>query len=97
MLDDTVASTILIEMTVQIAATAFLLKSEHEGVSEVSPFMYEHWLLTVSHQTSQLELVKCLVTVKPNTKMLLHSSSYLIFRTFPWGPHVIENFFYAQT
>ena len=37
MLVDRVASTILVEMTVQIAATAIILKlSEEEGVSEVS-------------------------------------------------------------
>ena len=51
---DTVASTILVEMTVQsshsnstqIGSKPF--ESEQEGVSEISPSMYEHWLLIVS-------------------------------------------------
>ena len=51
MLIDSVALTNLVEMTVQIRQLN--LRAEHEGFSEVSPFMYEHWLLT----TKQLKKV----------------------------------------
>ena len=55
---DTVASTIQVEITVRTDSghgnsTKIGFESEQEGVSEIPPFMYEHWLQTVSQWSDE--------------------------------------------